>query len=212
MLFRSQAQNREVSLDLRTCDDPLAELEAGADLALHFGDNREPGRWQTHTLLRVHEGLRASPTYLRRHGVPRTLDELRQHELLACRQPDGQLERWPVREGMDLEITPSLTSTDPVLLRRFASLGLGIALLPDSQLPDNDQPETMDEALVPVLAGQVGRTRSLCFSVAEVLAETPNLRAVRAHLEQFASMVREPAPHVRPPNSAPASARVLQVI
>ena len=142
----------------------------------------------------MRESLRASRSYLRRHGIPQSVAELRGHKLLGRQLPQDAVERWPLLDGGSFEFSPMLTATDQNLLRRFAGLGFGIDLLPDSDLPEAELTEAEDEALVPVLPGLVGRTRQLSVSVSEVLAETAKTQAVLDHLERFASMIREQAP------------------
>ncbi|PRP90339.1 HTH-type transcriptional activator AllS [Enhygromyxa salina] len=184
-----QAQFPRLRVHLRVCDGPVSELIEHVDIALCCGRDKPPGRWQTHPLMPLREGLRASRSYLQRHGVPETIEELADHKLLGWQAPSAAPRRWPTFDGGDLAVEPVLTTTDYNVLRRLASLGFGIALLPDAHLPDLDGE---DEALIPVLDGVVGRSHELRALVPEMLADTPKIRALVEHLARFVAMLREP--------------------
>jgi DNA-binding transcriptional LysR family regulator len=183
-----QAEFPRLRLQVRVSDDPIAELLEHVDMALHLGHGLPAGRWCTHTLLRTDTGLRASRSYLRRHGMPRSVAELEHHKLLGWHASSEDPKRWPLREGGTVGVEPTMTCTDQHALRRLAHLGFGIALLPDADAPEFDSD---DEALMPVLDGVVGCTRELQVVVPEVLAETTRMRAILAQLARVGTK-REP--------------------
>jgi DNA-binding transcriptional LysR family regulator len=180
-----QAQFPHLRVHLQVSDEPIEQLAEQVDLALSFRHEQPPGSWQVHTLGRVHEGLRASRSYLRRYGVPQTIEDLARHKLLGWQAPGRDGECWPSYGGGSFAIEPVMTTNDQDLLRRFASLGFGIALLCNSDLHDDDDDGDDDEALLPVLEGFVGRTRELRMHVPEILGETAKIRAIVEHLERF---------------------------
>lgn len=182
-----QAEFPRLRLHVRICDDPIGALLEHVDLALHMGHALPIGRWRSHTLMRSNTGLRASRSYLRRHGMPRSIAELEHHKLLAFQAPGEDAKRWPLRDGGTICVEPTLTSAEPHVLRRFAHLGFGIALLPDAEEPEFDSD---DEALLPVLEGVVGCTRELSLVVPEVLADTARIRAILQQLPRL-GMKRE---------------------
>lgn len=173
-----------LSLHVHSCANPVAGLLEQVDIALEIGHGPSPARCHSHTLMQVRERLRASRSYVQRHGLPHALDELPHHELLGRVGTDSTMQ-WPLFDGGSITLTPALTSRDPQLLHSFVELGLGIALLTevDGHALAND-----DDALVPVLDDVVGRTRELRVVVPEVLAETTKVRAVVGQLVQIASM------------------------
>ncbi len=183
-----QAEFPRLRLQVRVCDDPIASLLDTVDLALHVGHALPTGRWRTHTLMRSNTALRASRSYLRRHGMPRSVAELEHHKLLSWHRPSEDPKRWPLRDGGTVCVEPTLTSAEPDVLRRLAHLGLGIALLPDADEPAFD---TDDEALLPVLEGVVGCSCELSIVVPEVLAETARMRAILDQVARHESK-REP--------------------
>ncbi|KIG11864.1 Transcriptional regulator, LysR family protein [Enhygromyxa salina] len=179
-----QAKYPALRLHLRVCDDPLAELIDHVDIAIDAGRDKPPGHSQSRTLLRMSERLEASPAYLHRHGVPRSISELEHHLLLGWRGPGAASSRWPSRDGGTFGIEPRLTTNDFNLLRQFAGLGLGIALLPNI---DRLATTPADDELIPVLEGVVGRSHELRAVVPAALAELPNITATLSHLERFAA-------------------------
>lgn len=180
-LFR--AKFPQLRLDIRVADDPVCELVDEVDVILQLGDQAPPSRWSTIPLARLREGLFASAGYLERRGTPRTLEQLAEHELLACGAPGEH--RWPLTSGGGVGIEPAMVMSDAQHLRRFAGFGFGIALLPDIDFGEDD------DALTPVLGDVVGRWTSLNAVVPEVLAETPKLKAILGHLERCFSRGRE---------------------
>jgi DNA-binding transcriptional LysR family regulator len=189
LLFRlCQAEFPRLRLQVRVSDDPVGQLLEHVDIALHLGHGLPAGRWRTHTLLRTDTGLRASRSYLRRHGTPRSLAELEHHTLLGWHASGEDPKLWPLRDGGMVDVNTTMTCADQYALRRLAHLGLGIALLPDADAPEFDSD---DEALMPVLDDVVGCTRELQVVVPEVLAETTRMRAILDQLARV-GMKREP--------------------
>jgi DNA-binding transcriptional LysR family regulator len=189
-LFRTKFP--QLHLDLRVAANPVTELLDEVDLALHLGAERLTTRWSTHPLVQLREGLYASASYLERHGSPQTLDDLAEHVLLAPRS-GLDADRWPLLTGGSVAITPAMRAEDPQLLRRFASCGFGIALVPEIDLGERDD----NDALSPVLEAEVGRRLTLSAVVPEVLAETSKLRAILAHLRRYFGRRERPRPLVQ---------------
>jgi len=78
-------------------------------------------------------GMCAAPSYLARHGTPRTVEDLRRHNCLNF-LPGSFPTNWPLRGGAELaahELRGSLGSNSAELLRSFAVAGVGIARLSD---------------------------------------------------------------------------------
>jgi DNA-binding transcriptional LysR family regulator len=166
----------------RFSGDPLSEPLDGVDLAVHFGEDLPRGPWLSHVLLRVREGLLASQEYLRRRGTPRSLQELRGHELFSWEAPGDEAHTWPTFRGATFTVEPALLMPDIHLIRSCCLAGLGIGLLPSVELEDPGSPP---DALVPVLPELVGRERPLRISVPEALSEIPKIKQVLTHIRQF---------------------------
>ena len=177
-----QKRYPHLSLRVRFSEDPLGGLLEDVDVAVHFGSRSPSGSWVSYELLRVREWLVASREYLRRTGVPKTPDELAEHDLLAWDCPDGDPTVWPTRQGTTLRVAPQMISTDIHMLRRCAAAGMGIAFLPDAGIPESGPPA---DRLVPVLPDEVGRERPLRVVVPAVLSEIPRIRAVLTEIQAF---------------------------
>ena len=91
------------------------------DSTLHARPMRPRPRW-----------LMASPEYLARRGVPRTVEDLAGHELLGFTQPES-LNVWPLRHagGSTYLATPTLATSSGETQRHLALRGVGIACLSD---------------------------------------------------------------------------------
>ncbi|WP_266169125.1 LysR family transcriptional regulator [Dyella subtropica] len=75
----------------------------------------------------------AAPSYLERHGEPRSIEELERHELIAFRSPSsGRIQAWKL-QGKDKEVAiqphSRLIATDTEALAELAVAGCGIVLL-----------------------------------------------------------------------------------
>jgi DNA-binding transcriptional LysR family regulator len=71
-----------------------------------------------------------TPAYFARHGVPRTLDDLREHNCLAFNLQGGQQRGWYFRRGdreVSVRVQGTLDCNDGELLHRWTSEGLGIS-------------------------------------------------------------------------------------
>jgi DNA-binding transcriptional LysR family regulator len=75
--------------------------------------------------------LCAAPSYLERRGWPKTLEELRGHDLLAIPRGDNLPRRWSLRDkgGLSHEfaVRVRLAANDPHALHRMVLNGAGIA-------------------------------------------------------------------------------------
>lgn len=127
----------EVVLDVHL-SDALSHLGRDqVDIAIRGG--RQPqDRVVARKLDPNHFILAASPEYLARHGRPRTLDELLEHQALMYRGPSAII-KW---QGQDedgwheIPITPAFISNDGYALTAMARQHRGIVLLPEWSLRD----------------------------------------------------------------------------
>lgn len=166
----------------RFSNDPLGEALVNVDIAVHFGEDSPRGHWISHVVLRVREQLLASRAYLDRRGVPRTIDDLSRHELLAWQAPGEDARVWRTLKGTPFTVQPALVATDIHFVRHCCISGLGIGLVPDALLPDPGLPP---DALVPVLPDVVGQERPVRISVPSALSEIPRVKMVVDHVRRF---------------------------
>jgi len=172
----------QLSFHCRFSNDPLDEALASVDIAVHFGEEVPRGPWISYVVLRVREWLVAGREYLERRGTPRTLADLRHHELFAWQAPGEDARIWHTLDGAAFRVEPTLIATDIHFIRHCCVSGLGIGLVPDALLPD---PGREADALVPVLADVVGKERPVRISVPTALSEIPKIKVVLGHVRAF---------------------------
>jgi DNA-binding transcriptional LysR family regulator len=164
----------KLHLRIRFADDPMTGLLKDVDVAVCFDRGAVPeGPWISHELLRIREGLFATPRYLKRQGTPGSPDDLAGHDLLVWEAPDADATSLPLRSGAELRVDPALACADIHLLRQCAGADLGIAFVPDGDVPD-----LQVSGLVPVLPEAIGRERALRVVLPAALSDIPRIKAV----------------------------------
>ncbi|MCK6698749.1 LysR family transcriptional regulator [Enterobacter bugandensis] len=130
LLARFSRQYPRVKVELNITNRNVDLIAEGFDLAIRLGQMPDSGfvarKLQDAALLLV-----ASPAYLRRMGMPQTLDELQQHTCLPFIMPrTGRIAPWVFRVGeRDVDWLPASTieTSDDVLgVVSLAECGMGI--------------------------------------------------------------------------------------
>jgi DNA-binding transcriptional LysR family regulator len=135
MLASFAKQHPEVRLQIDFSTRIVDLLRDGYDVALRASSNLPPGL-VARTIARDRVIAVASPEYLRTHGTPRTLRDLRQHRCLT-NFARGELPQstWPTGGGV-VHVEGVFSSNDLRLMREAALRGLGIAVIPTLLLSD----------------------------------------------------------------------------
>lgn len=125
----------DIAVDLVLDDRELDLSMREADVAIRMAPPRQPELVQRH-LLTVHMHVYASPTYIKRHGMPKSAEELEDHKIIVY----GDDPRPPV-PGINWLLTagakkgqprrPTLTVNNVYAIMRAAQSGLGLAGLPE---------------------------------------------------------------------------------
>lgn len=124
----------QISVTMLLEDGELDLAMREADVAIRLRRPTQPDLIQR-KLFTVHHHVFAAPDYIRKNGMPETLDEIADHRLLSFGTAPGYLSNinWLETAGM-----PDGSTRQPVLkinnvygLRRAVEAGLGIASLPD---------------------------------------------------------------------------------
>ncbi|MBL8953120.1 MAG: LysR family transcriptional regulator [Myxococcaceae bacterium] len=104
----------------------------GFDLALRAGELKDSSL----VVRRIHEsrlGLYAAPSYLKKRGTPRTLEDLTQHDCIVMNAPSGRA-TWrlsgPAGEPETVEVNVAIGTDTMQFAGRMALAGLGVAMLP----------------------------------------------------------------------------------
>jgi DNA-binding transcriptional LysR family regulator len=166
-----------LSVRLRFFEDPAHAPERELDAYVDFSHVPPLPGWSAYDLTAVDEVLMASPGYLKRRGVPRTIEELHDHELLTWLPPDRDPKCWPRADGTVFEVEPAIIGSNVHVVRLLAEAGAGIVLTPHADLHGSGlSREGMN--LVPVLPGLVRGSRKLRLKISDELADIPAFRSL----------------------------------
>ena len=174
-------------------------LREGYDVALRASIELPPGL-VARTIRRDKVIAVASPEYLAKNGIPRTLKDLRKHRCVTG-FTRGELPQseWRIGRGV-VHVESVLSSNDVRLLREAAVAGIGIALLPTLLLADAIE----TGALVQVLPGLV-ETES------HIAVVFPEREFLASHVRAFIDVLLEWSPALPPAQGTkPAAPRRRQ--
>jgi DNA-binding transcriptional LysR family regulator len=120
-----------VQLELASGETVVDLIEERADLAIRIGalpDSTLNARRLGSSRVRV----LAAPSYLERHGIPGTVEDLSRHRLLGFTEP-ASLNTWPLAHagGEGWTTRPQVTASSGETVRHLALAGSGIASLSD---------------------------------------------------------------------------------
>jgi LysR family transcriptional activator of dmlA len=128
-LLRQQHPGLEIWLDL--VDRRVDLIQEAFDLDIRVGEVQEP-HLVAHPIARSARVLCASPAYLAARGRPTTLADLARHDCLLFRdrdRPFATLRLDGPHGAESLQVAGPMGSNQSDAVRRWASQGLGIALL-----------------------------------------------------------------------------------
>jgi DNA-binding transcriptional LysR family regulator len=122
------AEHRELTLTLSLNDRVVDLIGEGIDVAIRIASLSDSNLIGV-KLADNKRVLVASPAYLKRHGVPRSLDELAKHNCLAMSN-DGSQRGWTFRQNgknVTLKIAGNMVCNDGEVLHDWAVSGKGLA-------------------------------------------------------------------------------------
>jgi DNA-binding transcriptional LysR family regulator len=188
---RFRAQHPALAFELELSDRPNLRLHEGWDVVIHIGPMRDSSLRQQ-VLARNRRYLCAAPSYLARHGSPRSLEQLSSHACLALRENEEDATRWKLMppgtsQYRPLRIEPTLACNDGRVVKQWALDGHGILLRSEWDvaaelrsgalrrvLPDHALPEADIVALLPASARQrPQRTRRFVDFLKQEFAHPP---------------------------------------
>jgi DNA-binding transcriptional LysR family regulator len=129
----------EINLELRLSD---AELDIGmreADIAIKFHKPTQVDLIQR-KMFTVHFHIYASPEYLEENGTPNRIEDLPGHKIVTFNKAPEYLKEinWLQNITKEYKIKPTLTISNIKGIHIAVSNGIGIALLPDYLVTDDD--------------------------------------------------------------------------
>jgi DNA-binding transcriptional LysR family regulator len=133
LIARFQQVHSAVQLDVRVTSLQVDPIEEGFDLALRIG-NLQDSNLICRKIRDVRFQAVATPGYLKRHGCPRTPDELVDHNCLVYSEFESR-SRWPSRKraarDQPVALSGNLSTNSGVLLINALLAGQGIVVGPD---------------------------------------------------------------------------------
>ena len=146
---RFQARHPSVSLDLTISDERLDMMQEGVDLAIRIGPLEE-STLVARRICNLERVICVAPSYLERHGRPRTPDDLQRHNCLWITSLPA-LRRWPfdTDEGIRVvHVDGNVVTNNAETVLQLAVAGVGITRLSDVVVAE----AIRAGALVPILA------------------------------------------------------------
>ncbi|MEW6512477.1 MAG: LysR family transcriptional regulator [Pseudomonadota bacterium] len=128
---RFQALYPKIELDITISDQPVGQ-EGNFDLSIRNGPLDESSL-VARRICNLERVICAAPSYLARHGRPRTPDELQQHNCLWITSLPA-LRRWPFKTDEGLRIVPvsgNVVANNAETVLQLALAGVGITRLTD---------------------------------------------------------------------------------
>lgn len=122
------AEHREVTLTLNLNDRVVDLIGEGIDVAIRIASLSDSNLIGV-KLADNKRVIVASPAYLKRHGVPRSLDDLVKHNCLAI-SSDGSQRGWTFRQNgknVTLKVAGNMVCNDGEVLHDWALAGKGLA-------------------------------------------------------------------------------------
>jgi DNA-binding transcriptional LysR family regulator len=171
----------EIDVHIHLSSEPSNPLTDGFDVVVHIGVASQAALIARRMVTERYT-LMASPAYLARRGVPRTVEELAEHDCLVAVRADGVREPWPLRDGGSFPIErPRFCANTAGLLRLATVEGLGVGLNAHSLVG----PDLESGALVPVLEGVVEQVQPISLLYAAGSKLSPKIRAFVDFAQQW---------------------------
>jgi DNA-binding transcriptional LysR family regulator len=130
----------ETRLELIVTDRIVDLIADGIDLAIRVGPLRDSGLI-TRAFVSGPSGLFASAAYVKRRGVPKRVEDLAGHDLIAfTRMPGGTLKMMRGNQPVDIPVRGALACDDMMTVRALIELDQGIGFLPPFLAEDASTP------------------------------------------------------------------------
>lgn len=131
LLARFSAAHPNIQLELVVTNRQVHLVEEGIDLALRAG-KLDDSSLIARKLAQSDLGLFASSEYLKKHGAPKKLEQLSDHEVILFRGRQGKARIRLTRGEEEREVTVRgpLSVDDLGFMRALVARGSGIGLLP----------------------------------------------------------------------------------
>ncbi|MFT3712194.1 MAG: LysR substrate-binding domain-containing protein [Archangium sp.] len=131
LLARFSKDHPNIHVEVVVTNRQVNLIEEGIDLALRAG-RLDDSSLISRKLAQSDLGLFATPEYVRKHGAPRNVDALAEHELILFRGRQGKARLKLSRRDDEREVTVrgALSVDDFGFMRAITARGTGIGLMP----------------------------------------------------------------------------------
>lgn len=116
--------NPAIKLDITLCDKNIFSVADGYDLLLSLGELADSSL-VARSLGGVNYGLVASPSYLKKFGVPASCDDLQKHTYIYVTKNSGMTEK-----DLPFQKCRQLVVNEFMLAKQFSAQGFGLVRLP----------------------------------------------------------------------------------
>ncbi|MCL1052014.1 LysR family transcriptional regulator [Shewanella abyssi] len=129
-LAKFQQLYPDIELDLRITNNYVTDIYSQAlDFVIHAGKVQDSG-FIARRILSLGRSIFASPEYLKKHGEPKTLADLSQHQAICYRWPDGTLDdKWDLTTEV-VKVNSRFSCNHMGFVRRAIVGGQGIGFMP----------------------------------------------------------------------------------
>ncbi|MGO0792234.1 LysR family transcriptional regulator [Herbaspirillum seropedicae] len=130
LLSRFASEHPELKIQLELVDRQIDLVNEGIDLDIRVGAGHEPHLFSKR-ILPSQRVLCASPSYLKKHGLPADLAALRQHQCLVIRERNQSFGIWRMMgpKGVEtVKVSGMLASNHGEIIHQWAVDGHGIIL------------------------------------------------------------------------------------
>jgi len=122
------AEHREVSVTLNLNDRVVDIIGEGVDVAIRIASMSDSNLVSV-KLADNHRAVVGTPAYLKRHGIPKTLDDLSKHNCMAI-SSEGSQRGWTFLNGdknVTLKVAGNMSCNDGAVLHDWVLAGKGLA-------------------------------------------------------------------------------------
>jgi DNA-binding transcriptional LysR family regulator len=182
MLARFMNAHPDVRLDIAVIRMPGDIVREGFDAGIRFGEQVERDMIAMQVMGEARFLVVASPGYLARHAPPKTPRDLRDHDCIRNRLPNGAIFGWDFQNGrrvVHAAVEGRLIVNDIELSIRAVRDGLGLAYL----LQDYIAADLAAGRLVPVLEDWTPRLSGFFLYYSSRRQMTPALQAFVAFMK-----------------------------
>ncbi|WP_051933656.1 LysR substrate-binding domain-containing protein [Massilia sp. BSC265] len=130
VIAKLAASHPKLQIRFEVFDRLVDTVAEGFDLDVRIGDNLPP-QLVARKLMDNHRILCASPAYLAKYGMPKSLKELASHQCLAIKERDHPFGTWRLRGKAGQEtvrVSGALSTNHGEIALRWAVEGAGIVL------------------------------------------------------------------------------------